>query len=45
MKIIESTSGDMYTINNCIDDILKEDEIASLNVGLLTQNMFTESSK
>ena len=31
------------TISNCIDDILKEDEIASLNVGLLTQNMFTES--
>ena len=43
MKIIESAPADMYTINNCIDDILKEDEIASLNVGLLTQNMFPES--
>lgn len=43
LNTIDNPSEDIYTINNSIDDILKNDEIACMNMALITTNSFSQS--
>jgi SNF2 family DNA or RNA helicase len=43
LETIKIPSEDLYTINNSIDDILKNDEIACMNMALITTNSFSQS--